>query len=161
MEQKQLNLGLIGVGRIGKVHGEHLAYRIPRARLAAISDVNLEAAQAFGARLGVSPVVADHLALLNDPSIDAVVICSPTDLHATMIAEAAAAGKHIFCEKPIARTLKEIDTALDAVAKAGVMPAWARTVGQATTRAAGSAGSRMMFLERANSARDAAARSRP
>jgi myo-inositol 2-dehydrogenase/D-chiro-inositol 1-dehydrogenase len=120
MEQKQLNLGLIGVGRIGKVHGEHIAYRIPRARLAAISDVNLEAAQAFGARLGVSPVVADHLALLNDPSIDAVVICSPTDLHATMIAEAAAAGKHIFCEKPIARTLKEIDTALDAVAKAGV-----------------------------------------
>ena len=120
MEQQKLNIGLIGVGRIGKVHGEHIAYRIPRARLAAISDVNLAAAQEFGKRLGVDRVEADHIALLNDPAIDAVAICSPTDLHATMIEEAAKAGKQIFCEKPIARTLKEIDTALDAVAKAGV-----------------------------------------
>ncbi len=120
MEQKQLNIGLIGVGRIGKVHAEHLCYRIPRANLATISDVNVEAAQACAARLGVARVEADHHALLDDPAIDAVVVCSPTDLHAKMIEEAAAAGKHIFCEKPIARTLKEIDQALDAVAKAGV-----------------------------------------
>ncbi|HOH28751.1 MAG TPA: Gfo/Idh/MocA family oxidoreductase, partial [Candidatus Hydrogenedentes bacterium] len=118
--KQQLNLGLIGVGRIGKVHGEHLAYRIPRARLAAISDVNLAEAKAFGGKLGIGKIEADHHALLNDPEIDAVVICSPTDLHAVMIEEAAAAGKHIFCEKPIARTLKEIDKALDAVKKAGV-----------------------------------------
>lgn len=118
--KQQLNLGLIGVGRIGKVHGEHLSYRIPRARLAAISDVNLAEAQAVAAKLGVDCVDADHHVLLDNPDIDAVVICSPTDLHATMIEEAAAAGKHIFCEKPIARTLKEIDKALDAVAKVGV-----------------------------------------
>ncbi len=118
--KQQLNLGLIGVGRIGKVHGEHLSYRIPRARLAAVSDVNLAEAQAVAAKLTVDCVDADHHALLENPDIDAVVICSPTDLHATMIEEAAAAGKHIFCEKPIARTLKEIDKALDAVAKAGV-----------------------------------------
>lgn len=115
-----LNLGLIGVGRIGKVHGEHLSYRIPRARLAAVSDVNLAEAQTVAKKLGVDCVDADHHALLDNPDIDAVVICSPTDLHAAMIEEAAAAGKHIFCEKPIARTLKEIDKALDAVAKAGV-----------------------------------------
>jgi len=118
--KQQLNLGLIGVGRIGKVHGEHLSYRIPRARLAGISDVNLAEAQAVAAKLNVDCVDADHHALLDNPDIDAVVICSPTDLHATMIEAAAAAGKHIFCEKPIARTLKEIDKALDAVAKAGV-----------------------------------------
>ncbi len=118
--KQQLNLGLIGVGRIGKVHGEHLSYRIPRTRLAAISDVNLAEAKAFGGKLGIGKIEADHHALLNDPEIDAVVICSPTDMHAVMIEEAAAAGKHIFCEKPIARTLKEIDRALDAVNKAGV-----------------------------------------
>lgn len=120
MMKQQLNLGLIGVGRIGKVHGEHLSYRIPRARLAAISDVNLSEAQAVAAKLDVECVDADHHVLLNNPDIDAVVICSPTDLHAIMIEEAAAAGKHIFCEKPIARTLPEIDQALDAVSKAGV-----------------------------------------
>ena len=120
MDKSLLNIGLIGVGRIGKVHAEHLAYRIPRARLAAVSDVNLEAAAALGAKLGVGRVEADHRALLADPALDAVVICSPTDLHAPMIGESAAAGKHIFCEKPVARTLGEIDRALDAVARAGV-----------------------------------------
>ena len=120
MDKSLLNIGLIGVGRIGKVHAEHLAYRIPRARLAAVSDVNLEAARALGAKLGVGRVEADHRALLADPALDAVVICSPTDLHAPMIEESAAAGKHIFCEKPVARTLGEIDRALDAVARADV-----------------------------------------
>ncbi len=120
MDNRTLNIGLIGVGRIGKVHAEHLAYRIPRARLAAVSDVNLEAAAALGAKLGVGRVEADHRALLADPALDAVVICSPTDLHAPMIEESAAAGKHIFCEKPVARTLGEIDRSLDAVARAGV-----------------------------------------
>ncbi len=120
MDKSLLNIGLIGVGRIGKVHAEHLAYRIPRARLAAVSDVNLEAAAALGAKLGVGRVEADHRALLADPALDAVVICSPTDLHAHMVEESAAAGKRIFCEKPVARTLGEIDRALDAVARAGV-----------------------------------------
>ena len=120
MEQGRLNLGLIGIGRIGKVHGEHLSYRIPRARLTAISDVNLSEAKSVADRLGVGCVEENHLALLNNPEIDAVVICSPTDLHAVMIEEAAAAGKHIFCEKPIARTLAEIDKALGAVEQAGV-----------------------------------------
>jgi len=120
MSKNLLNIGLIGVGRIGKVHAEHLAYRIPRARLATVSDVNLEAAAALGAKLGVGRVEADHRALLADPALDAVVICSPTDLHAPMIEESAAAGKHIFCEKPVARTLGEIDRSLDAVARAGV-----------------------------------------
>lgn len=118
--KQQLNIGLIGVGRIGKVHGEHLSYRIPRARLVAVSDVNLEEAKIVGGRLGVTKIEADHHVLLNDPEIDAVVVCSPTDMHAVMIEEAAAAGKQIFCEKPIARTLQEIDKALDAVKKAGV-----------------------------------------
>ena len=69
MDNRTLNIGLIGVGRIGKVHAEHLAYRIPRALLAAVSDVNLEAAAALGAKLGVGRVEADHWALLADPAL--------------------------------------------------------------------------------------------
>jgi myo-inositol 2-dehydrogenase/D-chiro-inositol 1-dehydrogenase len=117
---QQLNLALIGVGRIGKVHAGHLCHRIPEARLAAISDVNVAEAQACAARLGVDRVEADHQVLLQDPGIDAVVICSPTDMHARMIEEAAQAGKQIFCEKPIAQKLDAIDCALDAVRDAGV-----------------------------------------
>ena len=120
MGQRRLNVGLIGAGRIGKLHAEHLCRRIPRARLVAIADANAEAAQDCAERLGISRTEQDYHALLADAGIEAVVICSPTDLHATMIEEAAAAGKHIFCEKPIARTLPEIDQALEAVEHAGV-----------------------------------------
>ncbi len=120
MKKQQLNLGLIGVGRIGKVHAEHLRYRIPRARLAALADANEAEARATADRLDVPRVELDYHGLLQDPSIDAVVICSPTDMHAVMIEEAAAAGKHIFCEKPVARTLDVVDQALDGVRQAGV-----------------------------------------
>lgn len=120
MGQRRLNIGLIGAGRIGKLHAEHLCRRIPRARLAAISDANMEAAQDCAERLGIPRTDQNYHDLLADPAIEAVVICSPTDLHAIMIEEAAQAGKHIFCEKPIARTLPEIDQALHAVEHAGV-----------------------------------------
>jgi myo-inositol 2-dehydrogenase/D-chiro-inositol 1-dehydrogenase len=116
----QLNIGIIGMGRIGRVHAKHVAYQIPAARLAAVADVDVEAARAHAQPLGVSTAVQDYRVLLDDAAIDAVAICSSTDTHAQMIEEAAAAGKHIFCEKPIAFTLEEIDRALDAVDQAGV-----------------------------------------
>lgn len=115
-----LNVGLIGAGRIGRLHGGHLARQIPNARLAAIADVSLAAAQTCAGQWGVPQAVADYHVLLDDPALDAVVICSATDTHAQIVAEAALAGKHIFCEKPIALTLDAIDRALAAVATAGV-----------------------------------------
>jgi len=120
MKQK-INVGLIGAGRIGRVHAKHLAYRIPDANLVAVSDIYLEAAQKLAADLDL-PAAAyqDHRRILDDGSIEAVVICSSTDTHAWFIGEAAAAGKHIFCEKPIAHDLGEIDRALAAVERAGV-----------------------------------------
>lgn len=116
-----LNVGLIGAGRIGKLHAEHLAYRLPGVRLKAIADVNLEGAQACAARLGVANASDDYHAMLNDAGIQAVVICSSTDTHAQIVMEAAAAGKHIFCEKPIDLALAQVDQALEAVRKAGVL----------------------------------------
>jgi len=85
-----------------------------------VSDVVLEAAQKCAADFGVPTAIRDYRAIMDDPGIEAVVICSSTDTHAQMIVEAAAAGKHIFCEKPIDYDLARIDGALAAVEKAGV-----------------------------------------
>jgi myo-inositol 2-dehydrogenase/D-chiro-inositol 1-dehydrogenase len=120
MTNTGLNLGLIGAGRIGKLHAEHLAYRIPGARLSMITDVNESAARECAQRLGVPSSGSDYRAILADPGVQAVVICSPTDTHAEIIQTAAAAGKHIFCEKPIDLDLARIDRTRAAVAKAGV-----------------------------------------
>lgn len=121
MTQKDnLRFGVIGAGRIGKIHTENLATRIPGVIVAAIADIDLNAAQDLAARLHVPSVQEDYRTLLSDPAIDAVAICSLTDTHAKIIVEAAQAGKHIFCEKPIALSLEKIDAALEAVEKAGV-----------------------------------------
>jgi myo-inositol 2-dehydrogenase/D-chiro-inositol 1-dehydrogenase len=114
-----VHIGVIGAGRIGRVHAEHLATRIPAARLAAVADINPTAAAELAARYGV-PAYTDPRYLFDDSDITAVAICSNTDTHARLIIEAAQAGKHIFCEKPIDLDLARIDQALQAVAAAGV-----------------------------------------
>jgi myo-inositol 2-dehydrogenase/D-chiro-inositol 1-dehydrogenase len=115
-----MNVGLIGAGRIGRLHAENLAYRIPEVNLVAVSDIFVEAAEKVAAELGVPAVYQDHRRILDDKSVDAVLICSSTDTHAPMIEEAAQAGKQIFCEKPIALDLARIDQALAAVERSGV-----------------------------------------
>lgn len=120
MSGDQLHVGIIGAGRIGRIHAETLAFRIPEARTVSIADVNRQAAEAVAAHCRIAEVASSGESILADPRIDAVLICSSTDTHAGLIAAAARAGKHIFCEKPIARTLAEIDCALDAVDKSGV-----------------------------------------
>jgi myo-inositol 2-dehydrogenase/D-chiro-inositol 1-dehydrogenase len=116
----QVNVGVIGAGRIGRVHAENLAHRIPEANVVAVADVFVEAAEKCAADFGIPSAVKDHRAILENGAIEAVVICSSTDTHAQFIEEAAAAGKHIFCEKPIDLDLNRIDQALKAVDKAGV-----------------------------------------
>ena len=120
MSTNRLNVGIIGAGRIGKVHAENLAFRLPEARTLAIVDVNRETAQAVAARCGIPTVARSSEEILANPEIEAVLICSSTDTHADLIVQAAQAGKHIFCEKPISHGLSEIDRALAAVARAGV-----------------------------------------
>jgi myo-inositol 2-dehydrogenase/D-chiro-inositol 1-dehydrogenase len=115
-----LNLGLIGAGRIGRLHAEHIAYRIPNARCLIVADVIEEAAQRAADEFRINYAVADYQTILDSPAIDAVVICSATHTHAQIIQEAARAGKHIFCEKPIDHNLAVIDAALAAVEETGV-----------------------------------------
>lgn len=118
--KREVNLGVIGAGRIGRLHIEHLAQRVRGARLLAVADSHLPAAQEAAARFGIAQAVADYRRLLDDAAIEAVVICSPTDTHTSFIEQAARAGKHIFCEKPVDHDLARIDRALAAVAAAGV-----------------------------------------
>lgn len=120
MTNNRLNIGLIGAGMIGKLHAQNLAFRIPEASLLAIADINETAAREVAERCRVPKVVNDYHELLADPSVDAVVICSSTHTHARIIIEAAQAGKHIFCEKPIDFSLERIDQALAQVSQSGV-----------------------------------------
>jgi myo-inositol 2-dehydrogenase/D-chiro-inositol 1-dehydrogenase len=116
----RVRIGLIGAGRIGRRHAGVLASRIPRAELVAIADANPGAARAAAEEARVGRWTADAGEVIADSGIDAVVIASSTDTHASLIAAAARAGKDVFCEKPIALDLAATDDALDAVATAGV-----------------------------------------
>ncbi len=115
-----LNIGLIGAGRIGRVHASTIAHRVPDAKLLLVADVNEQAAIDCAQSLGLPNASNNPDDIINHPDIDAVLICSSTDTHATLIEQAANAGKHIFCEKPIALELNAIDRALAAVESAGV-----------------------------------------
>lgn len=121
MTHHKVKFGIIGAGRIGRIHTENLALRIPQAEVLASSDVIYEAAQCCAADFCILQSFKDYRRILDDPKIEAVVICSSTDTHVQIITEAAMAGKHIFCEKPIALDLTAIDQALAAVEKAGVI----------------------------------------
>lgn len=116
-----VRIGLIGAGRIGQLHAKHLVQQIPQGQLTAVADVYRPAADALAQRYNIASVYKDPVPIFQDPNIEAVVICSSTDTHALFIEQAAAAGKHIFCEKPIDFDLVKIDRALQAVEKAGVI----------------------------------------
>ena len=115
-----IKIGLVGTGRIGRVHARTLQQLIPHATIHAVTDVNAQSANEVAAMYNIPHVTADFEQILADSSIDAVVICSSTDTHAPFIKLAAQAGKHIFCEKPIAADLASIDSALAAVDQAKV-----------------------------------------
>jgi myo-inositol 2-dehydrogenase/D-chiro-inositol 1-dehydrogenase len=116
----KLRIGIIGAGRIGNTHAVSIATRVSGAELAAVADIDPQAAQELGDRFHVPLVTADYADILNESDIEAVAICSSTDTHTQIIQDAAAAGKQIFCEKPIDHSLDKIDGALAAVEEAGV-----------------------------------------
>ncbi len=117
---KKLKLGVIGAGRIGKVHTATLMQNVPQAVVVAIADVNLKSANELAKTFGITSVFSNYMDVINHPEVEAVVICSPTDTHAQYIVDAAKAGKHIFCEKPVDLTLEAIKGAIKAVTAAGV-----------------------------------------
>ena len=119
MTQK-VKIAVVGTGRMGSVHTRNIARYIPEANLVAVCDIRLEVAQVVADELGIQRVVKDYHELLADPEIEAILIAASTNAHDYIMKDAAAAGKHIFCEKPLALELDKIDEALEAVEKAGV-----------------------------------------
>ena len=117
---RKVKIAVIGTGRMGSVHARNIVRQIPEAELVAVCDIRLEVAQAVADEVGIQRVVRDYHDLLDDKEIEAILISSSTDTHAFMMKDVAAAGKHIFCEKPLALELDKIDEALDVVARAGV-----------------------------------------
>lgn len=117
---KKIVLGIIGAGRIGKLHAENVVNNFVDVKVKAIADVYADNIKDWAANLGIENVYADYHDILNDSEINTVLICSSTNTHSPISIEAANAGKHIFCEKPIDYDLNRIAAALDAVKKAGV-----------------------------------------
>ena len=116
-----INVGIIGAGRIGQVHARSILTGVPEARILAIADPYMKPAVAEWAKsVGIEGVYTDHRKILDDERIDAVLICASTTLHAQLSLEAIAAGKHIFCEKPIDQSvakIEEVKAALEASPK--------------------------------------------
>ena len=117
---KQLEVGIIGAGRIGSLHAKSICYNVPTAKVVGITDVFAENAKKVAAELGIEKVYADYKEMLADPEVEAVLVCSSTDTHADIAIEAAKAGKHIFCEKPVDLTPSKVEAVIAAVKEAGV-----------------------------------------
>lgn len=117
---KTIRFGLIGAGRAGLVHARNLANRIKGAELVAICDANADNLAKVGEELGVERLYNDYKEALHQPDIDAVVIVTPTYFHKEIACRAAANGKHVFLEKPMAITAAECQEINAAVAEAGV-----------------------------------------
>jgi myo-inositol 2-dehydrogenase/D-chiro-inositol 1-dehydrogenase len=115
-----VRIALVGAGRIGRIHAQNLAFRLPEADFVTVTDVDRASAEQCAEDNRVPSVATNYQEVLERDDVDAVAICSSTDTHAGYIVEAAQAGKHIFCEKPIALSLTAVDRALEAVVKHGV-----------------------------------------
>ncbi|OON42924.1 inositol 2-dehydrogenase [Klebsiella pneumoniae] len=109
-----LKIGIIGAGRIGKLHVDNLQL-MPQVKIKAVSDVVIGHLEKWAQDKGISTLTTNYQDLLADPEIDAVFICSPTNTHAQIIKEAALAKKHIFCEKPVSFSVEETLEALEVV----------------------------------------------
>ncbi len=116
-----LNIGIIGAGRIGKVHAESITYHVKDARVAAIADPFMnEATTAWAEGLGIQKIYTDYRSILQDDDIQAVLICSSTDTHADIAIESIKANKHVFCEKPVSQDLNKIKAVIEALKTSNV-----------------------------------------
>lgn len=111
-----LRLGLIGAGRVGRLHAENIVREVKEAQLVALADAFMdEDMWRWASGLGISKITRDAQEVLADPNVDAVLICSPTPTHEAYIIEAAKHKKHVFCEKPVGSDIMKIKEALEVI----------------------------------------------
>lgn len=116
-----VTVGIIGAGRIGRVHVESISTQVKNAQIKTLADpfMNEETA-AWAKSMGVLNTTKDYKEIIDDPEIDAVLICSSTDTHSPISVEAVKAGKHVFCEKPIDHDIAKIQEVIDALKETDV-----------------------------------------
>jgi inositol 2-dehydrogenase len=117
---RKLGIGVLGVGEMGKRHAENFRRLVPEARLIAIADVSAQRAKQVAEELEIENAYSSLEEMVQRKDIDAVVIATPDKFHAQSIRTAAAAGKDILCEKPLATNLEDAHAALQEVSRAGV-----------------------------------------
>lgn len=117
----RINVGVVGLGRMGQVYASNLAHSIQNARLVAVADVDAATAADFASKYDVPHWYRSHNDLLENKDIDAVVVVSSTSTHKEVVIDSANKGKAIFCEKPIAMSVEDAQEVLAAVQKAGVL----------------------------------------
>ncbi|HEW91135.1 MAG TPA: inositol 2-dehydrogenase [Thermotogaceae bacterium] len=117
---EKLGIGIIGAGRIGRIHAINLYRFFPEVEIVGIADIDLDRAMQLSREIDNKKVFDDPTALINHPDVHAILICSSTDTHTDLIIKAAKAEKDIFCEKPIALDIELIDEALTAVEESNV-----------------------------------------
>jgi scyllo-inositol 2-dehydrogenase (NAD+) len=115
-----IKIGVLGLGRMGRLYTRMLATQINGVRLHAVADINERARSEVAGELNVSHIFSDPYQLVTLPELDAVVITTPTSTHYELVIAAAGAGKAIFCEKPLALSLVNTRLAIEAVARTGV-----------------------------------------
>lgn len=116
-----MKVGIIGAGRIGKVHIQNISLYVSKLEIKTVADPFMnDETEAFVRKFGIENVTKDAEDILDDKDIEAVIICSSTDTHSKYIIESAKAGKHIFCEKPIDYDLAKVHEAINAAKEAGV-----------------------------------------
>src|SRR6266850_1684795 len=109
---REVGVGIIGAGKMGRVHAANLARGIPNAKLVAVSDLVEDSAKRLGAEFGITNIFTDYLRLVENREVQAVVVATPTSLKPQIVRAACEVGKHIFCEKPLASTFHDADQAL-------------------------------------------------
>ncbi|GMQ57368.1 inositol 2-dehydrogenase [Vallitalea sediminicola] len=111
-----VKIGIIGIGRIGKLHTENICYNVPRGEVVAIADIYMtDKTIKWAEGLGITRCYKDYRKILQDKDIDGVLICSSTNTHAPISLEAIEASKHVFCEKPVDLEIDKIMEVINAL----------------------------------------------
>jgi inositol 2-dehydrogenase len=118
--KSRLNVGVIGLGRLGRVYAEDLTRHVTRANLIAVADTRADVAEIFAREYGIRKWYDNHRDLLSDKDVAAVAVITPTSTHKEVVIEAAREGKAIFCEKPISLSIAEAKQMLETVERSGV-----------------------------------------
>ncbi|WP_394272260.1 Gfo/Idh/MocA family oxidoreductase, partial [Butyricicoccus sp.] len=117
-----VRFGVVGCGRIGKLHINNLLNNIEGAEVVAVADPMLDksGAREWLAQRGITNASTDYMDVVNNPDVDAVMVCSSTDTHSIISLAAVNAGKHVFCEKPVDYDVDKIKAVMAAVEEKGV-----------------------------------------